>query len=159
MRKQDREIRDREEIEWIIRQADVCRLGLSRDNRPYIVPVSFGYDGDNIYFHTAPEGMKIDYMTANDRVCFELEHDIRMVPDKDSACKWSVSYLSVIGFGRVQEITGAEEKIAALDLIMKHYSGRAWDYDAAATEKTRLWCIAIESLTGKRSKDRIIKQP
>jgi len=159
MRKQEREIRDRKEIDGIIRQARVLRLGLCRDNHPYIVPVSFGYDGDFIYFHTPPEGMKIDYMNANDLVCFELEHDVKMLPDRDKACKWSVSYLSVIGFGRVQEVTVTEDKISALAQIMKQYSGGEWDFDPAVVEKTRLWRIAIEQLTGKRSKDRIVNQP
>jgi uncharacterized protein len=159
MRHQEREIRDRREIDRIIREARVLRLGLCKDNRPYIVPVSFGYDGIFIYFHTAQEGMKIDYMDANDRVCFEMEHDVKMLPEKDKACKWSVSYFCVIGFGRVQEVTATQDKIFALTEIMKQYSRGEWDFDAAVVEKTRLWRIAIEQLTGKRSKDRIMDRP
>lgn len=159
MRHRNREITDKEEIAKIIRQAKICRLGLSWDNRPYVVPVSFGYDGDFVYFHTGREGLKIDYLEANDRVCFEMEHDVRMLPDKDNACKWSVTYLSVIGFGRVEEITETERIRSALNQIMKHYSGREWDFDAAALARTRVWRIAVEEMTGKRSKDRIMDRP
>ena len=155
MRKQEREIRDRAEVDRIIGEALVCRLGLCKDNRPYVVPVSFGCDGDFIYFHTPPQGMMIDYLEANDAVCFEMEHDVRMLPAEDSACRWSVSYVSVIGFGRAREVTTPEEKISALGWIMKHYSNKEWTYDAAAVGKTRIWRIAIETLTGKQSKDRI----
>ena len=38
-----------------MRTAQICRLGLCKDNRPYIVPVNFGYDGEHIYFHTGPK--------------------------------------------------------------------------------------------------------
>jgi len=155
MRKKDREIQDRTEVDRIIGEAAVCRLGLCKDNRPYVVPVSFGYDGGSVYFHTPPAGMMIDYLEANDAVCFEMEHDVRMLPDEDSACRWSVSYVSVIGFGRVREVTAPEEKIAALGSIMRQYSGKAWNFDAAAVGKTRIWRIVVESLTGRQSKDRI----
>ena len=59
MRRTDKEIRDQELIARVIQNAQVCQLGLARDNIPYIRPVSFGYDGKAIYFHTAKEGRKI----------------------------------------------------------------------------------------------------
>lgn len=155
MRQHKREIQDNALIQEIIAEAVVCRLGLCKDGIPYIVPLSFGYDGSCIYFHTAAEGMKIDYMAANNQVCFELEHDVRVIPDDSAACKWSMSFYSVIGFGTVEEITDHELKIYALNQIMKHYSNRDRDFDEQIVEKTRLWRIAIERLSGKQSKDRL----
>jgi len=52
MLRNDKEIMDRKFISQIIKNCQVCRLGLAKDNSPYIVPVSFGYDGDALYFHT-----------------------------------------------------------------------------------------------------------
>lgn len=155
MRQKKREIQDKALIEEIMTKAEVCRLGLCKDGMPYIVPVSFGYDGSHLYFHTAGEGMKIDYIAANNRVCFELEHDVRVIPDNNAACKWSMSYYSVIGFGTVEEIKDQHIKIHALDQIMKHYSNREWDFNEQVVEKTRLWRISIDRLTGKQSKDRL----
>lgn len=155
MRHKKREIQDQALIEQIVARAKVCRLGLCKDNMPYIVPVSFGYDREFIYFHTAAEGMKLDYIVSNNQVCFELEDDVRVVPDVNSGCKWSMSFYSVIGFGAVQEITDHQLKVSALNQIMKHYSNREWDFDRQIVEKTRLWRIAIESMTGKQSKDRL----
>ena len=43
MRRKDKEILDKKEIESIIKKAGVCRLGLSDNNIPYIVPLNFGY--------------------------------------------------------------------------------------------------------------------
>jgi len=43
MRRKDREITDRKKIEAILDKAPVCRIGFSKDNDPYVVPVCFGY--------------------------------------------------------------------------------------------------------------------
>ena len=78
MRRNDREIKDRKEIDGIIRRCRVCRLAMCDDGQPYIVPLNFGYDGRFLYFHAAPEGRKIDIIKRNNRVGFEFDilHDI-----------------------------------------------------------------------------------
>jgi uncharacterized protein len=155
MRRKEKEIQDRTQIDQIIAQADVCRVGLSSANRPYIVPVSFGYDGQVIYFHTATEGMKIDYMASNTQVCFEFEHDVRVIPNEHSACQWTISFYSVIGFGTVAEITDPERKQHALNQIVQHYAGSsAEQFNAQALASTRLWGITVESISGKQSTDK-----
>jgi nitroimidazol reductase NimA-like FMN-containing flavoprotein (pyridoxamine 5'-phosphate oxidase superfamily) len=154
MRRKDKEIQDRTLIDLVMAKALVCRLGLCKDNQPYIVPVSFGYDGIHIYFHTADEGMKLDYLAANNRVCFEMEHDVKVVSDETSACKWSQSFYSVIGFGNVHEITDLPQKLAGLNLLMKHYSGREWDFGDHPFNKLKIWSITIDQITGKKSKDK-----
>jgi len=157
VRRKDKEIQDRDLIDRVMVQAQVCRLGLSKDNMPYVVPVSFGYDGAFIYFHTAQEGMKLDYLASNNRVCFELEHDVRVIPSPDEACDWSFSFYSVIGFGTAEEIVDPQGKVRALNHIMRHYSGREWSLGERSVEKTRLWRISIERITGKRSKDKTVE--
>jgi len=67
MRRHDREITNRQEIDAIIRSALVCRIALAAGDEPYVVPVSFGYDGDAIYIHTAKSGRKIEFIEANNR--------------------------------------------------------------------------------------------
>jgi uncharacterized protein len=58
MQRKDREITDRAEIDAILGEATVCRLGLSGDEGPYIVPMCFGYEGTFLYLHSAPEASK-----------------------------------------------------------------------------------------------------
>jgi nitroimidazol reductase NimA-like FMN-containing flavoprotein (pyridoxamine 5'-phosphate oxidase superfamily) len=58
MRRKDREITDRAEIEAILNEAPVCRIGLAEGGEPYIVPMCFGYDGTFLYLHSAPEASK-----------------------------------------------------------------------------------------------------
>ena len=76
MRRTDKEITDREAIDGIIGGCQVLRLGLAQDDVPYIVPLSFGYDGSAFYFHTALAGRKLEMIGANPRVCFELEQGV-----------------------------------------------------------------------------------
>jgi len=155
MRRKDKEIQSKDLIEQVIVKAQVCRLGLCKDNMPYIVPISFGYDGASIYFHTAIEGMKLDYIGANKQICFEFEHEVRVIPDENEACKWSFSFYSVIGFGTVEEIVDPQRKVYAFNQIMQHYSDREWDFNEKLVEKVRLWSISIEQITGKQSKDKV----
>ena len=158
MRRKDKEIQDRQLIDEIVSQALVCRLGLCKDNQPYVVPVNFGYDGHRMTFHTAKEGMKIDYLEANARVCFEIEHEVEIIPHPDSACQWGASFYSVIGFGTARELLDKEAKIAALSQIMSHYSDRTWQFGDRAVEQVRVWAVEVERITGKRSKDKIADQ-
>jgi len=148
MRRTDREIQSREAIDQIIRAAGVFHLGLCQGDSPYVVPLSFGYDGTSIYFHTADQGMKIEYMTANPHVCFEMEQDVHVIRE-EQACKWGQAFYSVIGFGTVHEITDPAGRMAAMEQVMLHYSGKEWEFDSETFSKIRLWCISIEQLTGK----------
>jgi len=151
MRRLDKEITSRQEIDAIIRTALVCRIAMADGNEPYVVPVSFGYDGDALFIHTAKSGRKIDFIEANSRVCFELEANVSIQADDRDACHWTFAFESVIGYGTITELVSAEGRALGLNQIMLQYSGREWEIDDAATATTRVWRIEIESLTGKRS--------
>jgi nitroimidazol reductase NimA-like FMN-containing flavoprotein (pyridoxamine 5'-phosphate oxidase superfamily) len=151
MRRHDKEITDRREIDAIIRSAVVCRIALARSDEPYVVPVSFGYDGESLFIHTAKGGRKIEFFEANRRICFEVENNVSLKTDDGDACTWTFEFESVIGYGRITELETAGDKARGLNQIMLHYSGREWDIDLTATATTRVWRIEIESLTGKRS--------
>ena len=152
MRRSDREITERLEIDKIIQKSEVCRIAFANNNKPYLVPVSFGYDSKSLYFHTAGQGKKIDYIEANNYVCFEFEGDTALIMHPDKGCKWTYTYESVIGYGDIKELLSGEEKSAGLNHIMKHYSGTTWEFDPKEIERTRVWKISIDSMTGKCSK-------
>ncbi len=156
MRRRDKEITTRPEIDAIIRSALVCRIASARGDEPYVVPVSFGYDGEALFIHTAKSGRKIDFFEANSRVCFEFENNVSLQVDDGDACKWTFEFESVIGYGRVIELETSEDKAQGLNQIMLHYSRRNWDIDDAATATTRVWRIDIDSVTGKRSVEKPI---
>lgn len=151
MRRKEKEIQDRELVSEVIRNCQVCRLGLARDDVPYIVPVSFGYDGRAIYFHTARQGKKIDFIAANNAVCFEFEHGVRVVPHEEDPCKWSFSFQTVIGTGRIHELVARGDKIEGLECIMAQYSDREWTFGDKALDAVRVWKITIETISGKQT--------
>ena len=153
MSRKEKEIKGREEIDEIIRGSQVCRLALAAENLPYLVPLSFGYDGSAIYLHTAREGKKIQCFKANNRACFEFERNVRLLRDTNTACRWSFSYESVIGYGAIHELVDPAQKEYGLNQIMLQYSGKQWKFKDAIFSKTRVWKISIDSLTGKRSKE------
>jgi nitroimidazol reductase NimA-like FMN-containing flavoprotein (pyridoxamine 5'-phosphate oxidase superfamily) len=150
MRRAEREIKDREAIEAILHKAAVCRLGLCCDGVPYVVPLSFGYKNDALYFHSAPDGRKIDTIRENPHVCFEVDIDQELVPG-ETPCEWTVQYRSVIGWGKARLVESAEEKRAALDVILDHYSGEPREYGREDVEKVAVIEVEIESMTGKQS--------
>ena len=152
MRRSDKEIKDRRQIDAIIRDSLVCRVAMAKDNVPYVIPLSFGYDGAAIYLHTAPEGKKIEHFLANPQVCFEFERNVELLRDPQIACKWTFGFESVIGYGTIAELLESVKKEHALNEIMRQYSGRDWPFEKTSLAKVRAWKIAISSISGKQSK-------
>jgi nitroimidazol reductase NimA-like FMN-containing flavoprotein (pyridoxamine 5'-phosphate oxidase superfamily) len=148
MRRKDKEITDTDAIASVIRKSTVCRLAMSDDGQPYVLPMSFGYKEGAVYFHCAPEGRKIDIIRKNPRVCIEFDVDCRLKTG-DSACQWGFYFQSAIAFGVAAFIEDAAEKRAALDIIMRHYSSEAFTYPDSAIDKIVVIRVAVTELTGK----------
>ncbi len=151
MRLSEREITDQTAMETIIRTSLVCRLGLSDENRPYIVPLCFGYQDRALYFHGAKKGKKIDLIMKNPYVCFEFDLNSG-VEKAEEACKWGMSYQSIIGSGKAILVDHPEEKKKALGIIMGQYSDREFSFSDHIIEKTAIIKVDIEEMTGKESK-------
>ncbi|MHC4212544.1 MAG: pyridoxamine 5'-phosphate oxidase family protein [Planctomycetota bacterium] len=150
MRRSDKEISDAGVIEGILKAATVCRLGLCEDNRPYVVPLCFGYEDNALYIHSAGQGKKLDILRKNNNVCFEvgIDHELKAA---DQACGWGMKYKSVIGFGKAVFIEDIESKRKALDIIMHQYSEGIFEYTQDAINSITIIKIEIESMTGKQS--------
>ena len=61
------------QIEDLLRNEVIARLGCLSDGRAYVVPVTYVYDGTYVWGH-AMEGAKLAAMRADPRVCVEVEH-------------------------------------------------------------------------------------
>ena len=150
MRKREKEITGKTAIEAIILRSTVCRLALSENDRPYIVPLCFGYKDNALYFHSARKGKKVDILRKNKRVCFEFDTDQETV-SSESPCKWTMNYRSVIGNGRASLIHDPEAKRQAFDIIMHHYSDKLSAYSEAGLNNSLIIKVEIESMTGRQS--------
>jgi nitroimidazol reductase NimA-like FMN-containing flavoprotein (pyridoxamine 5'-phosphate oxidase superfamily) len=151
MRQKDREIKDRKDIDGIIRRCRVCHLAMCDEGQPYVVPLNFVYDGRFLYVHTAPDGRKIDIIKKDNRVCFEFDilHDIVTA---QQACKWGAKYESVIGSGTAEIIEDLKAKKEALECIMRQYGKGAWDFPEEIMKKTLIFRVRILEISGKARK-------
>jgi uncharacterized protein len=153
MRRKEKEINEISEIENVIRSAEVCRIAFANDNEPYIVIMNFGYSGGSekkLYFHSAMEGKKLDMIRKNNYVCFEfdIDHNLRK---GSAACDFSMSYRSVIGWGRIAIISDDYEKSRGLDTIMSHYSNeKEFLYDKMNLDRMLILRLDIQKMTGKK---------
>jgi uncharacterized protein len=62
-----------DEIEEVLRGEMIGRIACVADGWPYIVPVTYVYDGGEYVFSHSAEGRKVDAMRRAPRVCFEVE--------------------------------------------------------------------------------------
>ncbi|MEJ2039639.1 MAG: pyridoxamine 5'-phosphate oxidase family protein [Desulfosarcinaceae bacterium] len=151
MRRNEKEIGERAGVDEIIHHCQVCHLGLCLGHEPYVVPVNFGYDGEQLYFHTAIEGKKTDILARNSRVCFQMERNATLVARSPEPCSWSFAFESVIGFGRARELLLPEEKKYGLMQIIQHYGEQAAPPAEKKLAAVRVWTVSIDEVTGKRS--------
>lgn len=148
MRRKERRIEQRQELDQILEQGELLYLALAREDEPYLVPLNYGYDGQNIYFHGSGQGLKMELLRRNPKVCFSVAVDMR-IKQADKPCLWGVAGRSVVGFGRAIILEDPQEKIYALNHIMSHYGGTNDAYGEKILDKTTVVRIQIESLTGK----------
>lgn len=155
MRRKDREVTANEKIKAIILSCSCCRLGFydAASKEVYLVPLNFGYEEKEgkrfFYFHGAKSGRKLDLISQNSSVGFELDTHHELI-EGDTACKYSARFQSVVGTGRVSLLENPEEKRAALQTIMFHHTGkRDWEFPDAAVQATSVFYLEVEKLSCK----------
>lgn len=149
VRRKDREITDRTEMEGIIRADKLMHIALVDGELPFLVPVFYAFDGTALYFHSAQAGKKMEILKRNNNVCFEISVDHGFI-ESDEACDFEARHRTVIGMGKAVFVEDAAEKIRALDLIVAHFSDTKFEYPQASLDRTAVIRIDILSLQGKK---------
>ena len=125
------------------------RLACTDGKQPYIVPVTYFYDGKSIYGQTN-EGMKLNIMRENPNVCFEVDSMTDMN-----------NWKSALVFGTFEELDGEKSNMArellfgrVLSLMTsstvhahEHDSGSA--IDDSSRVKYYMYKINIEKMSGR----------
>ena len=93
------------EMQALLLRVGFGHLGCTRDGHPYVVPMHYAYDGQDLYFFTT-EGTKTEFIAANHEVCFQVEE----IAD---ASNWR----SVMIIGKAQRVTKPDETERAMQLI------------------------------------------
>lgn len=145
-------ILDASEIEAIITSCKVCFVGLvDKENKPYVLPMNFGYKDQVIYLHSAPNGSLVDMVENNPNLCITFSKGEDLVFQHPKvACSYRMRSESVICQGQVHFIEDAEHKIEVLDIIMRQYvKDKSFKYSKPAIENVKIWKIPIDRISAK----------
>lgn len=131
----------------LLQRESFGHLGCARENRPYVVPMNYAYDGKELYFFTTL-GMKTRFIEANAQVCLQVE-------EVKDATHWR----SVMVIGRATEITNNEETQRAMKSITERnpslrpaISSTQVDSMGRAVD-IAIYRIAAEMIDGRQTKD------
>lgn len=145
VRRQDR-LLDEARAREILASAQYGYLSMiDLDGKPYGVPVNFVWDGDDaVYIHCAPEGKKIDILECHDRVSFCVVGNVNLLPGQ-----FTTEYESIILDCEVTIPTYDEERLYALELILKKFSPNDFDIGMKYAQKSlsRTCIVRLDILT------------
>ncbi len=158
VRRADREIKDPEKLDRILKETRYVTVALSMDNKPYLVSLSHSYDEDArcIYFHCASLGKKMDYFKNNPQVWGQAIIDNGY---EDGICNHL--YVTAMFSGTVELVEGFEEKRRILYHLFanqerskssgevdSHFTRIGEDYEVDGVTVGK---IVLDEITGKVS--------
>jgi uncharacterized protein len=151
-----------EEIENLLHQQFIGHLGCQDKDSVYVVPVSYAYDGSNVYCHSF-EGQKVIMMRNNPKVCFQIDEM------KDMA-----NWKSVIAWGNFEEIDDEMERGKALHILSERrlpisssittHLGQTWPFTDEGANALKgisglFFRISLKEKCGKYESSSVSPQP
>lgn len=150
MRRKDRE-RDRQFALDVIDRCEYGTVAFVTDGMPYCIPLSLVRVGDELYFHCALEGTKLDLLRNDPKVCISF-----VGSNVAAADSFTTYFQSAVVEGTAYEVTEQEKKIMALRaLCQKLTAANMDDFDNAIARsmgRTGVWGIHIDRITGKEKR-------
>lgn len=117
---------ERDTVHAILDAALVCHLGFVVDGQPFVIPTLHARDGERVLVHGSSASRTLDALAAGVEVCLTVTLIDGLVLAR-SAFHHSVNYRSVTVFGRATQLSGEDERMAALRVFTERlYPGR-WD--------------------------------
>lgn len=118
------EVTDKYMIDEVLSNSEYGTLSLCNDNKPYILPLNFVMANDEIYFHGAKKGKKIDLIKENSNASFNVVETYSLLPsyfstDDGKACPATHLYKSIVVEGNIEFVENYDEKANALESLMK----------------------------------------
>lgn len=120
------EITDEILINGVLENAEFGTLALCVENKPYSLPLNFVQFENDIYFHGAKKGKKIDMIKESSNASFSAVENISFLPSYFSTSDENASpathmYKSVIIDGVIEIVEDYEQKKLALSALMEKY--------------------------------------
>ena len=145
-------VTDIDEIVKILDNSKVVHVGMIDGDEPYVVPMNYGYtleDGKlTLWLHCAKRGRKLNVLRANNKVFFEMECGIQPF-EGDIACRYGISYSSIMGIGTAEIVEDVEVKKAALSHLMKAQTGMDFEFEDKMTTIVSIIKIDTIEFTAK----------
>ena len=156
MTRKEREIKDPQIQNNILKNGKFTTIGLCRDKEPYVVTLSYGYDElqHALYFHAANKGLKLDFIQENQAVCGTIIEDLGYLKDECAH-----AYRSLVYRGKISIVKDLQEKKEGMEVLFQHLEedpdpirDRTLKNDAAYNRVTMLK-IEIFHISGKEGYD------
>ena len=113
-----RQVLSNEACSEILHRGTSGVLALAGDEGyPYAVPISYVYDGEKLYFHSAKAGHKLDAILREPKASFCVIDQDQILPEE-----YTTYFRSVIAFGRIHILEDEEEKRAAIEKLALKYA-------------------------------------
>ena len=156
MRRNDR-ARDRD---FSLALIDRCTHGVmalsTGEAVPYCLPLSLVRVGDELYFHCAMKGRKVELLRRFPQVCVTFVGEDR--PAFVAPNEYTTYFQSAIVTGTASEVTDPAEKTEALRALCRKVTPEHMEGFDAAMEKslsvTAVWKIHMEEISGKAKLER-----
>ena len=152
VRESDRGVYDRDTVNRILDEGFLCHVGFVVDGQPYVIPTSYGRDGDVLYIHGSAASRMLRNLDNAIPVCVTVTLLDGLVLAR-SVFNHSMNYRSVVILGTATLIDNPEEKLAALLALSEHILPGRWDDSRQPNEKelkaTSVLRIPIEEFSAK----------
>jgi nitroimidazol reductase NimA-like FMN-containing flavoprotein (pyridoxamine 5'-phosphate oxidase superfamily) len=152
VREAQRAAYDRDAVNQILDEAFLCHIGFVADGQPYVIPTSYGRDGNVLYIHGSAASRMLRKLDQCVPLCITVTLLDGLVLAR-SVFNHSMNYRSVVILGTATLVDDPAEKIAALRALSEHILPRRWDDSRQPNEKelkaTSVLRIPIEEFSAK----------
>lgn len=152
VRESDRGVYDRDTVNRILDEGFLCHVGFIVDGQPYVIPTSYGRNGDVLYIHGSAASRMLRNLDQGIPVCVTVTLLDGLVLAR-SVFNHSMNYRSVVILGTATLISNPEEKLAALLALSEHILPGRWNDSRQPNEKelkaTSVLQIPIEEFSAK----------
>jgi len=140
-----------EKIKEFLNEEHVGRISSIDENGfPQIIPMNFVFLNDAIYVHSHVKGEKLDNISRNNKVGFEVDRELEFLPsyfeDPNDASLADTLYISVVIKGIASFVTDREEKTLALNGLMEKYQPEG-QYDPIKSDMQVLDVVTVIKVT------------
>jgi uncharacterized protein len=134
VREPQRAVYDRDAINHILDEAFLCHVGFAVDSQPYVIPTSYGRNGDVLYIHGSAASRMLRNLDQGIPVCVTVTLLDGLVLAR-SVFNHSMNYRSVVILGTATLVEDPGEKLAALRALSEHIIPGRWDDSRQPNEK------------------------